>query len=158
MITPRRSSSYAAVVAGQARLPHISTETSGTEYGSPYLGQQYRNSGFGRNELHEMATPATVPSYLANSLYAERLATRNSNTLKSVPMSPKSPRSHGLVLDVIEHAFEGEDKLQPLPSRWDESEKQPSLELLNSGTEARFCGGPLHGLSMSTGRAWLFRF
>lgn len=147
ILSPRRSSSWAAVVAGQARPPPVTTDSSDYRAATTYPGQQqqFRSSVFGQTDSQQMPPPATVPSYLAHSLYAERLAARNAsvfNSQPSTPLSPKSPRSHrGIAHDVVEHSPNvGGDKLQALPTRWNENDRSASVELLNGGGEVKFCG------------------
>jgi hypothetical protein len=130
-------SSYAAVLAGQAH--HASGSSNG--FDNHFSSSTYTLAG-----SQHVPQPATVPSYLAESAYAERLAAKTS-TIFSPPAtgaiglsSAKKPQSHrGLAFDVIEHPPRGEE-VNYLPSRWNEGDKSPSLELLNGGTEVRFIG------------------
>ena len=146
MIPRRHSSSYAAVVSGQARPPPPGELLFDPPF-SPDI--QRRNSMFARND-----PPTTVPSYLENSTYAERLQARNSSVFNapiSPLLSPSSPHSHrGLAYNVVEHPpkeekeedEEEEEELQLLPSRWSDETKSKShsLELLNGGAEVKFIG------------------
>jgi hypothetical protein len=50
-------------------------------------------------------------------------------------------QSHrGLPYDVIENAAGEDDALNPLPTRWNEGDKCPGIELLNNGSEVKFVG------------------
>jgi hypothetical protein len=135
-------SSYAAVLAGQAH--HSSGSNNGFDN---HISSSTYHPHTSAASQH-VPRPATVPSYLAESAYAERLASKISTVFSPPPTgaiglsSAKKPQSHrGLALDVVEHPPRGEE-VNFLPSRWNESDKSPSLELLNGGTEVRFIGGP----------------
>ncbi|KAI5785931.1 concanavalin A-like lectin/glucanase domain-containing protein [Geopyxis carbonaria] len=135
------NSSYASVLSGQARSFNLHSDLtiSGTT-STP----QRDTFGSEQSQQHR----ATVPSYLSESLYAERLASRSSEDLdpssssQSMPLPTpgKTSRSHrGLAFDVVENIPFGEQSLNALPSRWNDDDKSSSIELLN-GCEARFTG------------------
>lgn len=135
-IAPAQSS-YAAVLSGQARH----SQHSSSDPTPPW---------------HGVDTPqqlAIVPSYLAESSYAERLASRSSSAhpqafdTYNVPLSsmtstsgrkPQSQRGGGVVFETVQS--NGPDLVNQLPSRLNEDDKSPSIELSCSGTEAGFVG------------------
>lgn len=114
------------------------------------------------------ASPASdrsffVPSYLHNSRYVARLeaahrsklaAQRESSSSANPPSSLSASSSHvnlhrmapshrGMTYDIIEKEISSdEDKLTPLPSRWNEADKYVGLDLLNDGLEVRYMGPP----------------
>jgi Ran-binding protein 9/10 len=103
-----------------------------------------------------------VPTYLRNSRYVSKLQAAHraklaaqrdvSSTHSSRPASLSTsssnvnlhrmaPSHRGMTYDIIENAPPNEDdNLVPLPSRWNEMDKYPGLDLLQDGTEIRYNG------------------
>lgn len=150
------SSSYASVLSGQSRLSGFASELS-HHNGTGVLSRHppsstinfpaSNNYAMGQNQAAQQ--PTTVPSYLAESSYAERLAARSAvfNPLPTPPssltLSGKASQTHrGLVYDVIESTPGDDDALNPLPTRWNENDKCPGIDLLNNGMEVKFIGKP----------------
>lgn len=137
------NSSYAAVVAGQARHPSLSSDSHVS--GNGVDGRQAHSAG-GLGSGPQTATrPAIVPSYLAESAYAERFASKifHPSTigplgLSSVKKAP--PSHHGMKYEVVENPPAGDEPSNILPSRWNENDRSQSVELLNNGSEVRFIG------------------
>lgn len=145
------NSSYASVVAGHPRasgFPSDSSHHNGT-------GAQFRplptiafgSSGYSVGHNQASHQPITVPSYLAESSYAERLAARSAvfNPLPAPPPSFSLPgkvsQTHrGLAYDITENVTGDGDLLAPLPTRWNENDKCPGIELLHNGSEVKFIG------------------
>ncbi|CAZ80030.1 unnamed protein product [Tuber melanosporum] len=148
------SGSYASVLSGQSRLSAFTSELNhhnGTGVHSRHLPNSTIN--FPSSNSHAMSQnqaaqqPTTVPSYLAESSYAERLAARSAvfNPLPTPPssltLSGKVSQTHrGLAYDVIENVSGDDDALNPLPTRWNENDKCPGIDLLNNGMEVKFSG------------------
>lgn len=146
------SSSYASVVAGQSRLSGFSSEISHNGTGVhprllPNLNFSGANGYTSSQQQPTVHQPTTVPSYLSESSYAERLASRAAvfNPLPTPPSSltlpGKVPQAHrGLAFDVIENVPGDDEALTPLPTRWNETDKCLGIELLNYGSEVKFVG------------------
>jgi len=146
-----QSSSYAAVLAGQARQ-QSSQQSAASENGFDRRNSSnYPTHSSGGLLPDGQQRVATVPSYLAESAFAERLALRMSTAFNPPPTgalgsssstsSGKKPH-RGLASEVTEHAQGGGDDLANyyLPSRWNEADRSQSIELLGNGMEARFTG------------------
>ena len=150
--TISQSSSYAAVLVGQARQQSPQSTASGNGSDGRNSSNHLSHSGGGLGSGGQQRV-ATVPSYLAESAFAERLASKLSTAFNPPPTSGlgsssstplgKKPQAHrGLAFEVTEHAPGGGDDLANyyLPSRWNDGDKSPSIELLCNGMEARFTG------------------
>lgn len=140
--TVSSQSSYAAVLAGQARHSPLPSDPGNGIDNRASTSSYYTATG-----SQHVQRPAIVPSYLAESAYAERLASKVSTVFNPPPTSAmgmssaKKPQSHrGLAFDVVEHPPSRDEVTNFLPSRWNENDKSASLELLNGGTEVRFIG------------------
>ncbi|KAF7509770.1 hypothetical protein GJ744_007465 [Endocarpon pusillum] len=103
-----------------------------------------------------------VPSYLRHSRYVAKLEAAHKAKLAAqreaasahpsngVSLSTSSsnanlhrmaPSHRGMTYDIIENAPPSEDdNLVPLPSRWNDMDKYPGLDLLQDGTEIRYSG------------------
>ncbi|PWW75617.1 SPRY-domain-containing protein [Tuber magnatum] len=148
------NSSYASVLSGQSRLSGFTSELShhnGTGVHGRHLPISTINfpasNSYAMSQNQAAHQPTTVPSYLAESSYAERLAARSAvfNPLPTPPPSLTLPgkvsQTHrGLAYDVIENASGDDDVLNPLPTRWNENDKCPGIDLLNNGMEVKFIG------------------
>ncbi|KAH0606781.1 uncharacterized protein H6S33_003615 [Morchella sextelata] len=146
------SGSYASVVAGQAqpRLYSDGITHNGTGVHPRYLSNLNFTGSNGYTsgpQQHSIRQPITVPSYLAESSYAERLASSTAvfNPIPTPPpsltISGKLPQTHrGLAYDIIENVPGDEEALTTLPTRWNESDKCPGIDLLNDGLEVKFVG------------------
>jgi hypothetical protein len=145
-------SSYAAVLAGQARHSPLASDLhiSGNGVDSrPSSSSNYlaHPGGMGSSQ-HTTVQPATVPSYLAESAYAERLASTIPTAFNPLPTSAlglpspgKKHQSHrGLPFEPVENPPPADEPSNFLPSRWNENDKSPSVELLSNGLEVRFIG------------------
>ncbi|TGZ77704.1 SPRY-domain-containing protein [Ascodesmis nigricans] len=139
-MNPRRSSfvtphsSYASIVSGQAPAPL-------REQTSPHFGSS------GSFKAPAPSSPAVVPSYLVESLYAERLASTSGsvfNSYSTSPLLPMSPRKihryRGVATDIVEHSPVTDELLSALPTRWDETAKSNSIQIMENGCEAKFIG------------------
>ncbi|KAF8254070.1 SPRY-domain-containing protein [Wilcoxina mikolae CBS 423.85] len=144
-------SSYAAVLAGQPRHSPLSSDShlSGNGVDSrPSSSNYLAHSGGMGSSQHNAVRPATVPSYLAESAYAERLASTLPAAFNPPPTSAlglsspgKKPQSHrGLSFEPVENSPPADEPPSFLPSRWNENDKSPSVELLGNGLEVRFVG------------------
>ncbi|KAL4975915.1 hypothetical protein BDW66DRAFT_160022 [Aspergillus desertorum] len=100
----------------------------------------------------ETSSPFT-PSYLRNSRYISRLeaARRGKSGLQRDAATVSAGQSNlpriapsyrGMTYDIIDREPVGDDDdhIMPLPSRWNDSDKYPGLELLNDGLEIRYNG------------------
>ncbi|RPA97522.1 SPRY-domain-containing protein [Choiromyces venosus 120613-1] len=148
------SSSYASVLSGQSRLSGFISELNhhnGTGVHSRHLPSSTINfpgsNNYAMSQNQAAQQPTIVPSYLAESSYAERLAARSAvfNPLPTPPssltLSGKVSQTHrGLACDVIENVSGDDDVLNPLPTRWNENDKCPGIDLLNNGMEVKFIG------------------
>lgn len=146
------SGSYASVVAGQSRISGFSSDISHNGTGVhtrllPNLNLPGSNGYALSQQQHAVYQPTTVPSYLAESSYAERLASRAAvfNPLPTPPpcltLPGKVPQAHrGLAFDIIENAPRDDEALTPLPTRWNENDKSQGIELLGYGSEVKFVG------------------
>ena len=143
------SSSYAAVLAGQPRRPSLSSDPHPS--GNGFDGSRLAHSGGGGGGVgsggpQAAATrPATIPSYLAESAYGERFASKifHPSTISALGLSSakKAPPSHhGPKYEAAENAPVRDEPSNILPSRWNENDKSQSVELLNNGSEVRFTG------------------
>lgn len=151
------SSSYASVVAGQSRLSGFSSEISHNGTGvhtrlRPNLNFPGSSNYTLNQQQYAVHQPTTVPSYLAESSYAERLASRAAvfNPLPTPPPSltlpGKVPQTHrGFAFDIIENVPGDDEALTPLPTRWNENDKCPGIELLSNGSEVKFAGSSAAG-------------
>ena len=103
-----------------------------------------------------------TPSYLRNSRYTERLAeaqkakaaaqrdaasTHSSNpgslstSSSSVNLHKMAPSHRGMTYDIIEKEVPSEDDgLTPLPSKWNEMDRNVGIEVQGDGLEVRFVG------------------
>ncbi|EEA18771.1 hypothetical protein TMatcc_010686 [Talaromyces marneffei ATCC 18224] len=111
-----------------------------------------------------------VPSYLRNSRYVARLESARRSKLAAtqreslqqqqqqpslsassshVSLHRMAPSHRGMTYDIVEKepavttaaaAAPLEDKPQPLPSRWNESDRHDGLDLTNDGMEVRYMG------------------
>lgn len=110
-----------------------------------------------------------VPSYLRNSRYVARLEAARRSKLAAAQREPlhqqqqqpslsassshvnlhrMAPSHRGMTYDIVEKepaittsaAAALEDKPQPLPSRWNESDRHDGLDLTNDGLEVRYMG------------------
>ncbi|KUL86765.1 hypothetical protein ZTR_04818 [Talaromyces verruculosus] len=111
-----------------------------------------------------------VPSYLRNSRYVARLEAARRSKLAATQREPlqqqqqqqpslsassshvnlhrMAPSHRGMTYDIVEKeptittaaAAALEDKPQPLPSRWNESDRHDGLDLTNDGLEVRYMG------------------
>lgn len=111
-----------------------------------------------------------VPSYLRNSRYVARLEAARRSKLAAAQREPlhqqqqqppslsassshvnlhrMAPSHRGMTYDIVEKepaitpsaAAALEDKPQPLPSRWNESDRHEGLDLTNDGLEVRYMG------------------
>lgn len=144
--------SYASVVAGQPRLSGFSSEINhnGTGVHTRLLPNPNLSglNGYTSSQQQKIVRqPITVPSYLAESSYAERLASRAAvfNPLPTpspcLTLPGKVPQAHrGLTFDIIENAPGDDEALTPLPTRWNEKDKCQVIELLGYGSEVKFVG------------------
>ena len=109
-----------------------------------------------------MSSSFFVPTYLRNSRYVSKLEaahranlaaqrdvssthssrpTSLSTSSSNVNLHRMAPSHRGMTYDIIENAPPNEDdNLVPLPSRWNEMDKYPGLDILQDGTEIRYNG------------------
>lgn len=149
--------SYASVVAGQSRLSGFSSEISHNGTGvhtrlSPNFNLPGSNGYASSQQQNVVYQPTTVPSYLAESSYAERLASRAAvfNPLPTpspcLALPGKVPQAHrGLAFDITDNAPGDDEALTPLPTRWNENDKSQGIELLGDGSEVKFVGSSAAG-------------
>jgi Ran-binding protein 9/10 len=115
-----------------------------------------------------------VPSYLRNSRYISKLeaahkaklaaqreatsvhssnAASLSTSSSNANLHRMAPSHRGMTYDIIENAPPNEDDhLVPLPSRWNEMDKYPGLDLLQEGTEIRY-NGPSNKMELEAAAA-----
>ena len=139
------------------RLPPSSSQFAALGYGQGLFGDS-RGPGDMTSE------PSFTPSYLRKSKYMERLAAANrarqaavarksiqatqspnpgslSTSSSSLNLHKMAPSHRGIAYDVVEKEPQMEDdRMIQLPSRWNETDKNPGIELLGDGLEARFVG------------------
>ncbi|KAK6340236.1 hypothetical protein TWF730_002001 [Orbilia blumenaviensis] len=164
-VVPRsQGSSWASIVSGQPSRPRISSSTStglrsqrnGSHANLSDLSSQsgrYYNAALS-NALNTQSRlsqlPASVPSYLENSLYAERLDSARGPSLgstvpsrtssyTSVVMNAVQSRGSGLKLDVKDTIPSPEDDLPtPLPTKWNENDKSAGVDVSLDGLNVQF--------------------
>jgi hypothetical protein len=130
----------------------------------PEYAAGYQSGGIA-SSAPSLASPSDrsffVPSYLRNSRYVARLEAAHRSKQQAAQREPSSnptslsassshvnlhrmaPSHRGMTYDIIEKEIPGkEEKLQPLPSRWNDSDKYAGLDLLNDGLEVRYMGLP----------------
>jgi len=114
--------------------------------------------------LHATApNPFFVPSYLRHSRYVAKLEAAHKAKVKrerELALGPSqsnstslsagvsntnvhriAPSHRGMTYDIIEsNPPQDEDQLMPLPSRWNEQDRYPGLDVLNDGLELRYSG------------------
>ena len=168
---PTSQSSYAAVLTGQARQLPPPTDING--HGTPNFTYNHNNPNIYLADLAQqdyvLERPVTVPSYLVDSAYAERLV-----SAKDPPVSPVMP-AVGSMLSGLSTTASGKKPQnirgvaveqnntnnnhsagagyrhhhhQPannelagcLPTRWNGIEKPLAIEVLGDGTEVRLVG------------------
>jgi Ran-binding protein 9/10 len=112
-----------------------------------------------------------VPSYLQNSRYVSKLEaahkakvaaqrelsssnpTSLSTSSSNVNLHRMAPSHRGMTYDIIENAPPNEDdNLVPLPSRWNDMDKYPGLDLLQDGLEIRY-NGPSNKIELEAAAA-----
>ena len=97
-----------------------------------------------------------VPTYLRHSQYVAKLrsahntkpATRKDGPLNSLSTNSSSASLHrpaqshrGMTFEVVENPPSKEEScLAPLPSRWNEADRFPGLEITGDGREVRYAG------------------
>jgi hypothetical protein len=135
--------SYAAVLAGQARSQLSPDGSNGFPgHATPNLSSPFATVGVNQQPTQ----PALVPSYLAESPYVERLASKNATVFNPPPTSAlgysakSRPGYRGLAFDVVEHSPPAGESLNLLPSRWNENDKSQAIELFGNGSEIKFTG------------------
>ncbi len=123
---------------------------------------------------NSMSSSFFVPTYLRNSRYLSKLEAAHraklaaqrdvSSTHSSRPASLSTSSSHvnlhrmapshrGMTYDIIENAPPNEDdNLVPLPSRWNDMDKYPGLDILQDGTEIRY-NGPSNKMELEAAAA-----
>jgi hypothetical protein len=138
---------------GRISLPPFSNQFN------PHYGQAFLGHG-GSGEAAQL--PFFIPSYLRKSRYIERLVEANktrqvsrkdvtstvssnhgslSTSSSSLNLHKMAPSHRGMTYDIIEkEPVLEDDGLVPLPTRWNESDKNPGIDLQVDGTEARFAG------------------
>ena len=116
------------------------------------------------NTMPDDVVPGTffVPSYLRSSRYMSKLeaayrakiaaqreassahssnAATFSTSSSNVNLHRMAPSHRGMTYDIIENAPPSEDENPvPLPSRWNDMDKYPGLDLLQDGMEIRYSG------------------
>jgi Ran-binding protein 9/10 len=112
-----------------------------------------------------------VPSYLQNSRYISKLeaahkaklaaqrelASSNPTSLSTsssnVNLHRMAPSHRGMTYDIIENIPPNEDdNLVPLPSRWNDTDKYPGLDLLQDGLEIHY-NGPSNKMELEAAAA-----
>ncbi|KAF3122305.1 hypothetical protein TWF703_001451 [Orbilia oligospora] len=166
-VVPRsQGSSWASIVSGQPSRPRISSSTSTglraqrngsyanlSEIGSQsgrYYNTALSNAFNTQSKLSRL--PVSLPSYLEDSLYAERLdAVRDSSWGSTVPSRTPSytsvglhaaqSRGTGLKLDVKDTVSSPDDDLPtPLPTKWNENDRSGGIEVSQDGLDVQFPG------------------
>jgi hypothetical protein len=132
------------------------------EYATSYLSGGIATSATLASSSSSSDRSFFIPSYLRNSRYVARLeaahrsklaAQRESSSSANPPSLSASsshvnlhriaPSHRGMTYDIIEKEIPGDDdKLTPLPSRWNEADKYNALDLLSDGLEVRYMGPP----------------
>ncbi|RVD86944.1 uncharacterized protein DFL_005195 [Arthrobotrys flagrans] len=166
-VVPRsQGSSWASIVSGQPSRPRISSTTSTglrTQRNGSYanlsdLGSQsgrYYNTALSNafNTQSKLSRlPVSLPSYLEDSLYAEKLdAVRDSSWVSTVPSRTPSytsvglhaaqSRGTGLKLDVKDTIPSPDDDLPtPLPTKWNNDDRSGGIEVSQDGLNVQFSG------------------
>lgn len=164
-VVPRsQGSSWASIVSGQPSRPRISSTTSTglrTQRNGSYanlsdLGSQsgrYYNTALSNafNTQSKLSRlPVSLPSYLEDSLYAEKLdAVRDSSWVSTVPSRTPSytsvglhaaqSRGTGLKLDVKDTIPSPDDDLPtPLPTKWNNDDRSGGIEVSQDGLNVQF--------------------
>ncbi|KAK6338655.1 hypothetical protein TWF696_009466 [Orbilia brochopaga] len=163
-LLPRaQGSTWASIVSGQPSRPRIaSTGLRGQRNGSSAnlsdLGSQsgrFHNPALSNalNTLSKISQlPTSVPSYLEDSLYSERLLAARCPSANSASLLSRNPsmtslalvaqaRGGGLKLDIKDTSLLQEDDLPtPLPTRWNENDKSGGIDISQDGLDVRFLG------------------
>ncbi|KAK6522795.1 hypothetical protein TWF281_002229 [Arthrobotrys megalospora] len=165
-VVPRsQGSSWASIVSGQPSRPRISSTTTGlrnqrngsyanlSDLGSQsgrYYSAALSNAFNTQSKLSQL--PVSVPSYLEDSLYAEKLeAARDPSWSSTIPSRTSSytsvglhaaqSRGSGLKLDVKDTIQTTEDDLPtPLPTKWNENDKSGGVDVSQDGLNVQFLG------------------
>lgn len=88
----------------------------------------------------------------AESVYSSN-ATSLSTSSSNVNLHRMAPSHRGMTYDIIENPPPGEDDhLAPLPSRWNDMDKYPGLDLLQEGLEIRY-NGPSNKMELEAAAA-----
>ncbi|KAF3923865.1 hypothetical protein ABW21_db0207424 [Orbilia brochopaga] len=164
-LLPRaQNSTWASIVSGQPPRPRIASSTglrgqrNGSSANLADLGSQsgrYHNPALSNalNTLSKISQlPTSVPSYLEDSLYSERLVAARCPSGSSASLLSRNPsvtslalvaqaRGGGLKLDVKDASHMQEDDLPtPLPTRWNEHDKSGGIDISQDGLDVRFLG------------------
>lgn len=141
---------------GRTQLPSSSSQFAALGFGHSFYGGGGPNGGV-------LGTPSNhsfTPSYLRNSKYMERLAEANkarqaarrdvisshssthgslSTSSSSLNLHKMAPSHRGMTYDIVEKEPAIDDDVTiPLPSRWNETDKNPGIDIQADGLEVRF--------------------
>ncbi|KAJ6261718.1 hypothetical protein Dda_2516 [Drechslerella dactyloides] len=156
---------WASIVSGQPPRPRIASSSTGlrgqrnsSSANLSDLGSQagrYHNPALSNalNTLSKISQlPTSVPSYLEDTLYSERLQAARGPSANTASLPSRNPsmtslalvaqaRSTGLKLDVKDTSHLVEDDLPtPLPTRWNENDKSGGIDISQDGLDVRFLG------------------
>ncbi|KAF3921520.1 hypothetical protein AA313_de0200833 [Arthrobotrys entomopaga] len=167
-LVPRsHGSTWASIVSGQPSRPRISPSTglrsqrNGSFANLSEIGSQSSryysavlSSAFNtQSKISQL--PTSVPSYLEDSLYCEKLtAARHSLSIPttlpsrtpsytSISLQAQQTRNGGggLKIDVKDTTSTPDDDLPPpLPTRWNENDKSTGCEISQDGQDVKFLG------------------
>ncbi|KAK6344811.1 hypothetical protein TWF718_006765 [Orbilia javanica] len=164
-VVPRsQGSSWASIVSGQPSRPRISSTAStglrnqrnGSHANLSDLGSQsgrYYNTAFSNSHNAQsklLRLPVSLPSYLEDSLYAEKLdAVRDlswgsaipsrTSSYTSVGLQAAQSRGTGLKLDVKDTVPSPDDDLPtPLPTKWNDRDRSDGIEVSQDGLNVQF--------------------
>ncbi|KAK6496785.1 hypothetical protein TWF481_001773 [Arthrobotrys musiformis] len=164
-VVPRpQGSSWASIVSGQPSRPRIPSSTptglrsqrNGSYANLSDLGSQsgrYYNTALSNafNTHSKLSRlPVSLPSYLEDSLYAEKLdSARDLSWSSGVPSRSASlasfgphaaqSRGTGMKLDVKDTISSPDDDLPtPLPTKWNENDKSGGVEVSQDGLNVQF--------------------
>lgn len=164
-----RSATAATYNSNNTATTATATERPLPPYSRKFASYPQSNSYYNNSFLHGPFSPSPffTPSYLRNSSYAARLQADQrsrfpsgesddialpSNPFSTLSSSPSSSSSHaslpritpshrGMTHEVIEREPPRvDDHIPPLPTRWSDTDKYPTLESMHGGLELRYTG------------------
>ncbi|EWC43639.1 hypothetical protein DRE_01526 [Drechslerella stenobrocha 248] len=158
------AATWASIVSGDLSRPRISSSASGLRgqrnSSSANLSDlssqasRYHSSALSSafNTLSKISQlPTSVPSYLEDSLYCERLVAARCPPSNPAGLLARNPsltslalvaqaRGAGLKLDVKDSQITEDDVPTPLPTKWNDKDKSGGIDVSQDGLDVQFLG------------------